>query len=67
MRRGISTDEARQLALSLDRIEADLVGLQHRVYSVRKRLEEVVGEPVGYQYDQPDQPLRPKPATPNGP
>ena len=46
---------ARQLAEILDSVEADLVGLQAKVYRVRLALEKEVGHPVGYQYKQPNE------------
>jgi len=47
----VTKDQLKQIALSLDSMEAELVGMQARIYSIRRQISSAVGEPVGYQYD----------------
>lgn len=51
----IEQSEAEKLALVLDSVEADLVGLQHRVFRVREALQKKAGKPCGYQYQEPNE------------
>jgi hypothetical protein len=45
----------RKLAEELDAIEADLVTLQARLWRLRQAVQKQVGEPVGFQYDHPNE------------
>lgn len=66
--------EARKLAQDIDHIEADLYRMVSRLWSVRRRLEAIVGEKVGHDYntdsDQvqrlPGHPVRPPIDSPLG-
>lgn len=51
----MTRDEAKTFASHLDQCEADLVMIQHRIYRVRQALERIVGHPVGYQYETPNE------------
>ena len=41
----------KELALLLDASEAGLVLIQSRLWQVRKKLQKIIGTPVGYQYN----------------
>lgn len=51
----IEESEAEKLALVLDSVEADLVGLQHRVFRVRDKLQQKAGKPCGHRYEGPNE------------
>ena len=63
MRTPIDSEKARGLALALDACEADLVRIQSVLWRTRQALQGIVGKPIGYQYDQPNErgPLLPHP------
>lgn len=44
--------ERRELLVTLDRIEADLVRLQSRLWRVRRHLQDTWGLRVGHQYEE---------------
>jgi hypothetical protein len=46
---------AEKLALEIDRVEADLVRLQSRLWSIRQRMQEEIGKKIGHQYDEEQQ------------
>jgi len=43
-----------RLAQDIDAIEAELVRLQSRLWSVRQRIQERLGKKIGHQYDHPE-------------
>lgn len=61
-RQSMSYEQARFYAKSLDECEADLVHIQRRLFRVREALQKHIGEVVGYQYDEEENPseLRPR-------
>jgi late competence protein required for DNA uptake (superfamily II DNA/RNA helicase) len=50
-RRPIDAEQARFYAETLDKMEADLVGFTHQLFRIRQALQNIVGETVGFQYD----------------
>lgn len=42
-----------RLAHDIDEVEADLMRLQSKLWSVRQRIQERLGKKIGYQYDEP--------------
>ncbi len=51
----MTKDEAIKLGLALDESEADLVMIQHRLFRVREALQRIAGQPIGFQYNQPNE------------
>lgn len=47
-------DEMERMAKDLDQVEAELCRLQSCVWSVRDRLQKIMGKKVGFQYDDPE-------------
>ena len=51
----MTRDDAQRLMLDIDHVEADLVRLQSRLYSVRRRLAEMTHMPLaGHDYEKED-------------
>jgi hypothetical protein len=47
-----------RLAEDIDRVEADLIGMQSRLWSIRQRIQTRLGKKIGFQYD--DESRRPR-------
>jgi len=45
------TEDLEAIARDIDRVEADLVRLQSRCWSIRQRLQARIGKKIGHQYD----------------
>ena len=52
-------DEMVRILQDIDDTEADLVRLQSRLWSVRRRLQEIAGKKVGHQYEEASRELKP--------
>ena len=51
----MTKEEANDIAVDIDRTEADLIMLQSRLWRIRQKLQAYVGKPIGYQYGEPNE------------